>query len=157
MNPYAKNLGERDALTVLAETPRLLASHASRIGDMTRSYQDGKWSLAQIFSHLLHVELMFGTRFRQALTQSNFVVQPFDQDLWMDREPVGNGSTELEALLALRRWNLALWQSFSPEDLRRSFSHPERGNMTIQDMLELVAGHDLNHLSQIEIIAGADR
>lgn len=155
MNPYAKNLGERDAMTVLIEVPDRLEALASQIGPagMARSYEEGKWNLARILSHLLHIELMFGTRFRQALTQDDLVVQPFDQDRWIEREPVSDGRTELQALLALRRWNLALWQLLTPTDLERTFLHPELGRMTIQDLLDLLAGHDLNHLSQVERIA----
>lgn len=156
MNPYSKHLGDRDPLEVLKATflkltelsPKLTPDH------MVASYETGKWSLARILSHLLHVELMFGTRLRQALTSDNYTVHPFDQDLWMDREPVNDGYTELRALLALRQWNLALWRSISDDDLQRSFNHPELGPMSIRNLLELSAGHDLNHLSQIETIAG---
>jgi len=53
MNPYAKNLGDRDALTVLIETPDRLEALAARIGPagMKRSYEEGKWNLARILFH----------------------------------------------------------------------------------------------------------
>jgi len=156
MNPYAKHLGDRDPLDVLDATFLKLTELSPRLNPdlMNASYETGKWSLARILSHLLHVELMFGTRLRQALTSENYTVQPFDQDLWIDREPVNDGFTELRALLALRQWNLALWRSLSNTDLQHTFNHPELGPMSIRNLLELTAGHDLNHLSQIETIAG---
>jgi hypothetical protein len=33
-------------------------------------------------------------------------------------------------------------------------THPERGTMTFQTIVETMAGHDRNHIKQIEAIAG---
>jgi len=35
----------------------------------------------------------------------------------------------------------------------RRVTHPERGTMTFQTILETMAGHDLNHLGQLRRIA----
>jgi hypothetical protein len=34
-------------------------------------------------------------------------------------------------------------------------THPERGEMTFRTVVETMGGHDLNHLGQLERIAGA--
>jgi hypothetical protein len=39
-------------------------------------------------------------------------------------------------------------------ELSKPLTHPERGTMTFQVLIETMAGHDLNHLGQMEAIAG---
>jgi len=154
-NPYSNLLGERDPLAVLAETPQRIQALAAKLGPdgLQLSYAPGKWTAGQIIAHLAQVEMMFGTRFRQALTLDDYVVQPFDQNVWMSRELPD--AAALEALCAMRQWNLALFRSLSSEDRSRTFSPPERGVQSVDWMLELLAGHDLNHLAQLEVIASA--
>ena len=51
---------------------------------------------------------------------------------------------------ALREWNLALFRGLSPGDLDREAFHPERGPEKLGIVIRLLAGHDLNHLAQLE-------
>jgi hypothetical protein len=37
----------------------------------------------------------------------------------------------------------------SEADLARPVTHPERGTMAVQTLVETMAGHDLNHLRQL--------
>jgi hypothetical protein len=37
--------------------------------------------------------------------------------------------------------------------MSKPVTHPERGQMTFRLLIETMAGHDLNHLKQIESIA----
>jgi hypothetical protein len=37
--------------------------------------------------------------------------------------------------------------------MKRELLHPERGEMTLRVLIETIAGHDLNHLAQLEAIA----
>ena len=37
--------------------------------------------------------------------------------------------------------------------MQKQLLHPERGEMTFRDLIETIAGHDLNHLAQLEAIA----
>jgi hypothetical protein len=41
----------------------------------------------------------------------------------------------------------------SPADFDKRLTHPERGELTIRTVLETMAGHDLNHIGQVERIA----
>ena len=55
----------------------------------------------------------------------------------------------VEIFRTLRLLNLALWRQTSPEDLKRTSQHNERGPESLEVMLRLLAGHDLSHLAQI--------
>jgi uncharacterized damage-inducible protein DinB len=157
MNPYEMDLGGRDALEALADTPERLKGIVERMrgDDFARSYGPDKWSAAQLFGHLAQVEMVYGTRLRMALSAGDYVVQPFDQDGWMANEPAGEPIEAFRAYYALRRWNLRLFRSLTREQLARTFAHPERGTMKVSEILDLLAGHELRHAAKIQEIAKA--
>jgi hypothetical protein len=159
VNPYAKDLGSRDPIVALGETPERIRDVVGRMtpGDFGRSYASDKWDARRILLHLAHTEMAFGMRLRMALATAHYVVQPFDQDAWMAREPPLEGLTALGAYLELRRLNLPLFRSLTPEERGRTIWHPERGPVTIGWIVELLGGHDLHHLAQLEQILAEGR
>jgi hypothetical protein len=157
-NPYAKFIGDRNLQEVIQDTPARLNALAERLGPagLERAAAHGKWSVRQIFCHLADGEMVFAFRLRQTLAEPHHVIQPFDQDAWGKSygSPSLDARSALDAFSAARRWNLALLRSISPDDFSKPVTHPERGTMTLQTIVETMAGHDLNHLEQIEKIAG---
>ena len=58
----------------------------------------------------------------------------------------------LELFRAVREANLLVLKSLKPEQWTHHGMHSERGQETIERILHMMAGHDLNHLHQIERI-----
>lgn len=156
-NPYASFLGNLNAMQVVTATPHNLIHLADRLGSggFERSYAPGKWTARMILCHLADVEIAFAFRLRQALSQDRHVIQPFDQDAWAQSygDPSFHAQTALQVFADLRGWNLVLLNSLGPDALNRRLTHPERGEMTFQTLIETMAGHDLNHTGQLETIA----
>jgi uncharacterized damage-inducible protein DinB len=115
----------------------------------------GKWSAREIVAHLADCELVFAFRMRQTLAIDNPTVQPFDQEKWAAVYGAYDENSAMQTFSALREWNLAFLRSLKPEDFQRKMTHPERGEMTLQTVIETIGGHDLNHIGQLERIAGA--
>lgn len=113
----------------------------------------GKWSARDIIAHLADAEIAFAFRLRQTLAEDHHVIQPFDQDGWAKSYPACDARLALAALAALRAWNVALIRSVKPGDMAKPVTHPERGTMTFQTIVETMAGHDRNHIKQVEAIA----
>ena len=157
MNPYAAFLGTRDPLEVVSQTGHELTALMARLGPegLKRSLAPGKWSAAAIICHLADCEIAFAFRLRQTLAEPAYVIQPFDQEAWARPYSRLQAALALETFGALRRWNLALLEGVAPEDFNRKVTHPERCGMTFRTLVETMAGHDLNHLRQLETIAGA--
>jgi hypothetical protein len=153
-NPYAADLGSTDPLKALAETPRkirtLLDTWSPK--QWERTYAPGKWSARRILIHLAQTELALTTRVRFAASQDGYVAQPFDQDAWLALDDRADGRTALEAYLALRRLNLAMFKGMSPAQTRRVFTHPEYGKLTPAWVAAQLAGHDIHHLKQLKEI-----
>ena len=117
----------------------------------------GKWSIAEIAAHLADTEVAMGWRMRMVLSQPGEPIQPFDQDAWAAamRYEKRDPRKSLEQFRELREVNVALLKSLTPEDWKKSAMHPERGEQTVRTIVEMIAGHDLNHFAQIERILAA--
>lgn len=154
LNPYAKFLGEGDAVAIISGTPARLAA---LVGGMSAEQVEapiapGKWSVWQIVTHVADCEIGFGFRLRQALAEVP-VMQPFDQDKWAESYGRYSLAAALETFRALRAWDVALVAGLSEADKALTVNHPERGDMTLWTIVETMAGHDLNHLAQVERVA----
>jgi uncharacterized damage-inducible protein DinB len=159
MNPYIQRilsyLGDQDPIAVLQQTPgkleHLLESLSSN--DFEISYEEGKWTTREILAHMADVEVLMGYRLRQAVSEASYVVQVMNQDSWAKRYKKLEPSLSVETFRALRSWNLALFSTFGLEDWNKETTHPERGQESVDLMVSFLAGHDLNHLGQLEQIA----
>jgi hypothetical protein len=155
LNPYEKFLDGRPLTEILAETPGAISALLEKMGP-GRAFEapaPGKWSAGEIVAHLADCELVFGFRLRQTLAEDNPTVQPFDQDKWSANYKGIEPGVAFAAFEGFRRWNLRLLEVSMPTAAERKVTHPERGTMTFQTIVETMAGHDRNHLGQLERIA----
>jgi len=113
-----------------------------------------KWSVAEIVAHLADAELAISWRICQILSNNAIPIQAYDQDAWAKtfdyahRDP----RQSLASYRALREANVALLKSV-PRKLWDNYGvHEERGNESVSHVVRMVAGHDLNHLQQIQRI-----
>lgn len=155
LNPYENFLAGRDPQVVIAETGARLATVVRQIGAarLNDSPAPGKWAPREILCHLADTELAFAFRLRQTLAEHHHVVQPFDQELWAKTYASIPAEAALAAFSAVRAWNLVLLSAVPPDAYSKPVSHPERGTMTFGTLVETMAGHDTNHLRQLEAIA----
>lgn len=82
-------------------------------------------------------------------------IQPYDQNVWAETfDYVHRDSKEcLEFFRVERARNLALLKGL-PKKLWENYGvHQERGKESVACIVRLYAGHDLNHLAQVEKIA----
>jgi hypothetical protein len=157
MNPYASHLGNRDPLQVIAATAKQLEELSATLGakGMDQAPAPGKWSAREIVCHLADCELAFGFRLRQALAEDRHLIQAFHQEKWAATYAAYEASAALAVFAATRQWNLAFIGAVPPAMFSKPVFHPERGEMTFKTLIETMAGHDINHLRQIDaIVAG---
>ena len=154
-NPYAHHLEGREAIEIIAATaPHLREIFAAYTPEeIDRSPGPNKWSLRQIMAHLADCEIAFSWRIRQTLAAENPALQPFDQDRWGDRYTAYDFASAQHLYEALRAWNVRLLGTVTSDDLRRPATHPERGALTLQIILETIAGHDRHHIKLLESLA----
>jgi hypothetical protein len=153
-NPYGADLGDRDAVEALGETPGRIRTAVERWSDaqFERSYAPGKWSIRKVLIHLAQTELALGTRARFALSQPGYTAQAFSQDEWLPIDDSVDARTALDVYTSLRRLNVAMFRSVAPELRDRPFTHPEYGALTVGWIASQMAGHDIHHLKQIDMV-----
>ena len=156
VNPYDKYLDGRALDVILAATPGQVGDLLKKMGEPKTSAAPapGKWSPAEIVCHLADCELVFAFRLRQTLAEDSPTIQPFDQEKWAATYDGIGAQEALGVWSALRGWNLRLIKEVMPRAADRPVTHPERGTMTFRTIIETMAGHDINHLRQLERIAG---
>jgi hypothetical protein len=139
----------------------VLASTADRLGALLastpperwyRKPAPDKWSAGAVLAHLADAEIVAGWRVRLILGQDGAPLQPFDQEVWADafRYEDVDVHESLATFTATRASLLSLLARVAPERLTHHGVHAERGVETIGHLIRLYAGHDLNHLTQIE-------
>jgi hypothetical protein len=153
--------GDRDPVKVQAATPgrlrRLIRGRSARA--LSRVPTGGKWSVREILAHLADAEVVHAYRLRMILSRDGTDIQAYDQNLWAatgryDAVPVEQSLSVFETL---RRANVALLKRLTAAERRRYGMHQERGKESIARLSQMYAGHDLNHLSQIERILKSRR
>ena len=119
----------------------------------------GQWSIAEILAHLADAEVVGSWRMRLILGADGSPIQAFDQDVWAERFGYAEQDPKhsLKVFRVLRENNLALLKSVPRKLWENHGMHSERGKETIAHVVRMFAGHDLNHLQQVEKIAKSSR
>ncbi len=151
-----KNSEGLDGMTVLAETPgrlKALLEGSSREKWRTRP-EPGRWSAAEVLAHLADAEIVTGWRIRSVLATDGVPLQAFDQDVWADAFKYADidPSESLATFTAARQSLLSLLTRVDPSRRSHHGLHSERGKEPIAHLVQLYAGHDLNHVKQIEAL-----
>jgi hypothetical protein len=158
MNEYRERilglLGTDSPWEVLEATPGRVTALVETLGEegLGRRFGPGKWTGREVVAHLADVEIGVGFRIRQIVSEPDHVIQPFDQNAWARPYPALDGRVAARALAALRAWNLSYYRALSASDLARVAMHPERGEESVETLIRMSAGHDRNHLAQLERI-----
>lgn len=137
----------------LAEAPSKLRAAVDGLSEaqLNERYREGGWMLRQVVHHLADAQLNGFVRFKLALTEDRPAIKTYEETLWAEtvdgREaPVQLSLALLHALHA--RWVLLL-ESLSDAEFCRTFRHPQRGELTLDDALQLYAWHGRHHTAHI--------
>jgi len=144
----------KNAFKVQSETPKRLASLTKNVSTARLRKRPGpnKWSVTEILAHLGEAEIVTAWRIRSILGAPGTPIQAYDQNAWVaaGRYNERNPRECLEVFRAVREANLAVLRRLKPEQWKHHGMHAERGEETIERILNMMAGHDINHLLQIE-------
>jgi hypothetical protein len=148
-----------DPLRVQRTTPAKLAAAIKGLEKKRLRHRPapGKWSIAEILAHLADTEVVASWRMRLILGQNGTPVTAFDQDVWATTFDYqhSDAKASLATFGLLRQNNLALLKAIPKEKWENYGIHQERGKETIAHIVRMFAGHDLNHLRQVEELAKA--
>jgi uncharacterized damage-inducible protein DinB len=154
-------LDGQDPLEIQKSTAKKLEKAIKRLSrkQLRKRPAPGKWSIAEILAHLADTEVVAAWRMRLILGNDGTPIQGFDQDAWAKtfRYEEQDPDHSLKLFRVVREGNLALLQQVPRKLWQNHGMHSERGKETIGHIVQLFAGHDLNHLQQVKALAKAQR
>lgn len=156
-----QHLGTHDPLKLQAATPAKLQRLLKGVSPakLRKRPQPNKWSISEIVCHLADTELVGGFRMRLILGAPGTPITPFDQDVWVTalHYDKRDARKALDQFRVLREANLALLKTLTPAQWKQVGMHAERGPESVETIAKMFAGHDVNHLRQIEAILAAKK
>ena len=156
VQPHSEEQCARDRehyIQVLAKLPVQMRSAVQGLSpeQLDTPYRPEGWTVRQVVHHVPESHMNAYIRNKLALTEEQPQIKPYDEAAWA--ELPDNKITPIEVSLQLlaalhSRWVDTL-QAMRPADFGRTFNHPERGVMTLDNMLALYAWHYAHHLAHI--------
>ena len=123
--------------------------------DAVNKSKDGEWSAAFVIHHIADAEIQFGVRYSNALCEDNPAIVPFDEEKF----PIGlqyskrSVSNSLNALAATHELNYEILKNASAADWDRVSTHPQRGAVTLLQVVTLGSNHIESHIAQLKSAA----
>jgi hypothetical protein len=109
----------------------------------------GRWPVRVLVGHLADAELAFTHRMRRAVAEDNPILAAWDENAFIDAGLYDGGRYPVAGFIAilhtLRRWTTEWLQTLTPEQLQRRALHPQRGELTVRDMVVRTTWHLEHH------------
>jgi hypothetical protein len=113
-------------------------------------YRPDGWTVRQVVHHVPDSHLNSYCRFKFALTEDVPTIKTYDEAAWAAL-PDSRGDVEVSLALleALHERWVWLLRAMTDQNWSRELEHPERGRMTLGDMLGLYDWHSRHHVAHI--------
>jgi uncharacterized damage-inducible protein DinB len=147
-NPQQRN----SKIAEIRALPLIMRSAVDGLNDtqLNTPYRDGGWTVRQVVHHVADSHLNAYLRFRWLVTEDYPTIKTYDQDLWAalpdSRLPLDSSLRLIDGLH--ERW-AAFLEMLPPDAWLRKGMHPELGEVTLDDLLEMYSGHGAHHAGQI--------
>ena len=137
----------------LEQAPANLRSAVKGLSDaqLDTPYRPGGWTVRQLAHHVPDSHLNAYIRFKLALTEDAPTIKPYAEDRWA--QLADSRTTPIEVSLTLldslhHRW-VGLLRSLQPDEWKRTFRHPELGEVSLEKNLALYSWHGRHHVAHI--------
>jgi DinB superfamily len=141
------------AVSLLGKTPQLLET---LLGDLPGELlhwkpRPDRWSISEVLAHLAALEQVYAERVLRIMAEDSPPLAKYDLDGAKARQDYARGSAgeNLGHFTRTRRSSLALLAGLPPSAGARTAVHSELGTVTLVQLLNEWANHDLGHLRQI--------
>ena len=151
--PEASAKAREEQIDVLAKTPLQMRSAVQGLSapQLDTPYRPEGWTVRQVVHHVPDSHMNAYMRFKLALTEHQPEIKTYREDEWakLADSTITPVEVSLQLLAALHsRW-VDLLRSMKASDFERTLYHPERGVLTLEQMLALYAWHSAHHLAHI--------
>jgi len=112
----------------------------------------GVWSALQIVCHIADFELVYADRMKRVVAEDKPTMFGGDPDVFAEKLAYRQRHVdeELDVITAVRRQTARFLRTLPASDFERTGIHSEDGALTLQRLLERIAGHIPHHVKFIE-------
>lgn len=144
----------RGWVRTIAETPQRLREAVAGLDSdqLETCYREGGWTVRQVVHHYVDDHLNSYVRFKLALTEDAPAIVGYSESSWAELADARSGPIEpsLDLLVHLHaRW-VGAWENLDDSQWARTFVHPIRGAVSLEQLAALYAWHGLHHVAQID-------
>jgi len=154
-NTYA-DIETATLIDVYAAAPERLNKVLAELSikEMQAHPKPDKWSIQEIAVHLCEAEIMGAVRIRQTFCEPGSQYAVYDQDAWAQESNYQQFDTKtfystLMMFDSLRLCTTKIFRKATPKDWDKAAHHPEMGDLTLRQLLEIYADHGERHIGQI--------
>jgi hypothetical protein len=142
-----------DRLAALAAFPRQARQAVAGLtaAQLDTPYRPGGWTVAQVVHHVADSHVVAFTRMKFLLAEEHPAVKPFDENVWATLDDARAAPVEdsLALLDGLHARMVRLLSALPERTFARGAFHPERGEITLADLLDTYAWHGPHHLEAV--------
>ncbi|MGO9241220.1 MAG: DinB family protein [Bryobacteraceae bacterium] len=149
MTPEERQIAIQKIEALPAQLEQLIAGADD--AKLNKTYGQGKWSARQVIHHIADSHLFAFIRTRFIATVDHPTIQPYDQEVWAQLPDAKSGpvAPSLEIIKGMHaRW-VEFLRSLPKAAWDRTGYHPERGVISLDDLVRIYAGHGAKHLEHI--------
>jgi len=123
---------------------------------LNQPYRPGGWTPAQLINHVADSHAMAIVRIKFGLTEDFPTVPVYNQRAWSELADGVNPDLEpsLQMLDGIQPRLATLFRSLDAEALARPLNHPDKGRMTVDQLLSLYAWHGHHHIAVVRNALG---
>jgi len=136
----------------IARTPDEIRTLVDRLSDeeLDTPYRDGGWTIRQVVHHVPDSHMNAYIRMKLALTEDTPAIRTYAEDRWAEL-PDSKAAIHmsLDLLDALHRRWITLLNALTDDQFRRTFTHPEWGEVSVETAVALYEWHCRHHTAHI--------
>jgi len=143
-------------LQIISDTPGEVRRVVSGLTEaqLDTEYRTGGWTVRQVVHHYADDHLNSYVRFKLALTEESPAIRPYSEALWAELPDARRGPIEpsLRLLESLHQRWVQGWRALEEPDWLRTFYHPTRGAVSLEELASLYAWHGCHHVAQVRAL-----
>lgn len=142
-------------IQTLEEMPKKLTGRVKNLSDeqLDTPYRPDGWTVRQLVHHIADSHHHSYTRFKWSLTEDKPLIKAYKEKDWAELFDARTAPIELSLnyIKALHAKMVYLLRGLKPEDMKKSYLHPEdNATVTVEENIGKYAWHGQHHLAHIE-------
>ncbi len=147
----------KEWIAVLEQLPQRLEQLVTPLSEeqLETPYRPGGWTVRQVVHHVADSHHHSYIRFKWALTEDNPVIKAYYEKEWANLFDTRTAPVflSLAHLKAVHAKLVYLLKGLTPEQLQRTFTHPEGNTVsTLAENIGRYAWHGSHHLAHIQAL-----